>query len=227
EPYVAVDEVADGEGARLRRAGDDAVALPLDPVGRGGPGAGVLVLAVVERVEREVAAPLEPPGGVDDAVELRLHEHRAGVLLPGAAEVGLEAGLDGEEVGGGGHLALLDGDAGVLVGVLPPLRGVDVALVGERAARVEVAALEDDGGVAEDEVDGAVDVALAEELAEGVDVEGVLVADEAAPVERRQVGAHAQRHRLVLRRAGRVLDRQVAGQEVVAHHSCTTITPNN
>jgi hypothetical protein len=24
----------------------------------------------------------------------------------------------------------------------------------------------------------------------------------------------------VLRRAGRVLDRQVAGQEVVAHHSC-------
>jgi len=219
EPDVPVDEGADGERAGLGRAGDDTVPLPLDPAGGSGAGPRVHVLAVVERVEREVAVPLEPARRGDERVQLRLQENRAGVLLPWPAEVGLGGG-GGQQVRRRRHLAAVDGDAGVLVGVLPALRREDVALVGQRLARVQVAALQHDGGVAEDEVDGAVDVAVAEELPEGVHVQRVLVAHEAAAVERRQVGAHAERHRLVLGRAGRVLDRQVAGQEVVAHHSC-------
>jgi hypothetical protein len=220
EPEVAVDEVANGEGAGLGGAGDDAVPLPLDPPGRAGAGPRVHVLAVVERVEREAAVPLEPAGRVDQRVQLRLQVHRAGVLLPWAAQVGLGGGLGGGEVGRRRHLAPLDGDARVLVGVLPPLRREDVALVRQRLARVQVAALQHHGRVAEHEVDGAVDVAVAEELPQRVHVQSVLVPHEAAPVERRQVRPHAERHRLVLRRPGRVLDRQVAGQEVVAHHSC-------
>lgn len=50
------------------------------------------------------------------------------------------------------------------------------------AAEDEVAALEDGGRVAEDVVDGAEDVALAVELAEGESVERVLVAGDAASV---------------------------------------------
>ncbi|KAB8106844.1 hypothetical protein EE612_041350, partial [Oryza sativa] len=114
---------------------------------------------------------------------------------------------------GGGDLAALDGDAGVLVGVLPALRREHVLLVGVRAARVEVAVLEHDGGVAEDEVHRAVDVAVAVELAKRVRVQRVLVAREAAPVERRQVGVHPQRHRLVLARPRRVLHRYVPRQK--------------
>lgn len=48
--------------------------------------------------------------------------------------------------------------------------------------------MEDDCCVAEDEVNGAVDVAFAVELTEGVDVESVLVADEAALVEDGEIG---------------------------------------
>ena len=86
------------------------------------------------------------------------------------------------------------------------------------AARVEAAALQHGGGVAEDEVDGAVDVAVAVELAEGVRVQRVLVPREAAAVEGGEVGVHAQRHGLVLAWTRRVLHRQVTRQEARAHH---------
>ena len=75
------------------------------------------------------------------------------------------------------------GDAGVLVGVGASLGGDGVLLAGERPTQVYVAALNDGDGVPEDEVDGAIDVAVAVELALGVDVEGVLVSLEAAAVE--------------------------------------------
>lgn len=48
---------------------------------------------------------------------------------------------------------------------------------------VEIGLLEDGGGVSKDEIDGAVDVAFTEELAEGVNVESVLEGNEAAFVE--------------------------------------------
>jgi hypothetical protein len=220
EPHVAVDEGSHRERAGLGGAGDHAVPLPLDPPRCPRAGARVHVLAVVERVEREVAVPLEPPRGVDEAVQLRLHEHGARVLLPRPAQVGLGLRPRAEQVGRRRDLAALDGDARVLVGVLAPLRREDVALVVQRLARVQVAVLQHHGGVAEDEVDGAVDVAVAEELAEGVHVQRVLVPHEAAAVEGGQVRAHSESHRLVLRRARAVLDRQVARQEVVAHDSC-------
>nr|GMD60927.1 Os01g0312600 [Ipomoea batatas]GMD70965.1 Os01g0312600 [Ipomoea batatas] len=102
--------------------------------------------------------------------------------------------------------SVLDRNAGVLVGILPSLRGEDVLLIVHGFPGVEIAVLEDDGGVAEYEVHRAVDVAVAVELAEGVDVESVLVRNEAAVEEDRQVGAAPQRHRLVLFRSGIVLD---------------------
>lgn len=98
--------------------------------------------------------------------------------------------------------------------------GENVALVRVGSAGVEVAVLEDDGGVAEDEIDGAVDVAFAVELAEGVDVEGVLVGDEAAAVESREVGAAAESHGLVFAGSRVVLEGDAFCYESVSHYSC-------
>lgn len=70
-----------------------------------------------------------------------------------------------------------------MVWVISPLGGEDVALIWKGPSGVKTAVLEDDGGVAEDEVDGAVDVALGVELSEGMDVESVLVGHEVAAVK--------------------------------------------
>lgn len=86
-------------------------------------------------------------------------------------------------------------------------------------ACVEVAVLEDDGGVAEDEIDGAVDVAFAVELAEGMNVEGVLVAHEAALVECREISPAPKGYRLVFAWACCVLKRNALGYEPVSHNS--------
>jgi hypothetical protein len=101
----------------------------------------------------------------------------------------------------------LDGDACVLVGVLSALSSVEVALVGVGFSRVEIAVLEDDGRIAKDEVDRSINVTLPIELAEGVDIKGVLVADKAAAVEDGEVGAGSESYGLVLARTGGVLDR--------------------
>jgi hypothetical protein len=223
EPEVALNEVEHGEVGGDGGVGEHVVAGPGHPRRRVCAGPTVHVLGVVERVEREAPVPLEPSPRVDEALDLGLHEHRPRVELPWPAEVGREVGEDGDEVGGGGDLAALHDDARVLVGVLAALRGDDVLLAGFRAARVEAAALEHDGGVPEDEVDGAVDVAVAVELAEGVGVERVLVAREAAAVEGGEVGVDAQRHGLVLARPRRVLHRQVARQEPRADHRCNAM----
>lgn len=83
----------------------------------------------------------------------------------------------------------MDHDARVLIRVGSALRCDGVLLAWHRLPDVDGAVLDDGGCVAEDEVDGAEDLAVAVELALGVDVESVLVAFEAAPVENGVVGA--------------------------------------
>ena len=77
----------------------------------------------------------------------------------------------------------MDRSARVLVRIGSALGGDGVELVAHRKSRIEVAVLEDDGGVSEDEIYCSVDVAFSVELAESVRVESVLVAFEAAAVE--------------------------------------------
>lgn len=165
------------------------VTRPRHPRTRVRPGSTVQVLPIIQRAQRKRPVPLQPPSGVHHVIDVRLQINRPGVLLPRPAEIRFEGRLDRNQIGGGGDFAVEDGDAGVLVRVLSALGGEDVLLVVVGFPRVEVAVLEDDGGVAEDEIDGAVDVALAVELAERVDVESVLVANEAALVKCGEVGA--------------------------------------
>lgn len=65
----------------------------------------------------------------------------------------------------------MDRDPRVLVRVDPALCRDGDLLAGEGTAGVDHAVLEDDGGVAENEVDGAVDVAFLVELTLGVNVD--------------------------------------------------------
>lgn len=77
----------------------------------------------------------------------------------------------------------MDGDAGVLVGVVATLGGDHVALARVGAASMDVTVLEDNRSIAKDEINSASDIAGAVELAEGVDVEGVLVGKHVALVK--------------------------------------------
>ena len=76
----------------------------------------------------------------------------------------------------------MDGDSGVLIRIGTALGGDGDGFV-RRITGDDVAILEYDGGIAEDEIDGAVNVALFVELAFGVNVESVLIPFEAATVE--------------------------------------------
>lgn len=113
----------------------------------------------------------------------------------------------------------MDDDAGVLVRIGSALGGDGVGLVAWFAGE-DVAVLENDGGIAEDEIDSAIYVAISIELAIGVDIEGVLVAFEAAPVEDGEVGAGAQRHCLAVFWTGSVLKCYVTSDEAISNNSC-------
>lgn len=81
----------------------------------------------------------------------------------------------------------MDRYPGILVRVGPALGGDCVGLVG-RVSGIDVAVLKDHRGVSEDEVDGAIYVALAVELPLRVGIKGVLESLDAAHVEHREVG---------------------------------------
>lgn len=83
----------------------------------------------------------------------------------------------------------MDGNSGVLVRVGSALSRDGVLLLVHGPPGEDHAVLEDDGGVAEDEVYGAVDVAFFVELPLGMDIESVLVAFEATAIEDREVSA--------------------------------------
>lgn len=99
----------------------------------------------------------------------------------------------------------MDGDARVLIRVLSVLGRDGVLLKVHGLARVEATVLEDNSCIAKDKVDGAIDVTFPEELALRVDIEGVLVADNVAPVDHCVVSTDTQGHRLVLVWPGPVL----------------------
>lgn len=85
---------------------------------------------------------------------------------------------------------------------------------------MDVAVLEDRGGVAKDEVNGPGDEAVGEELAVVVNVESVLVSEDVALVEGGEVGPDPESHGLVLRVAGGVLEGNVPGEEAFSDDGC-------
>lgn len=114
--------------------------------------------------------------------------------------------MDGESASHGRAVLALGGD------------GVD--LLGQREAGKDFAELEDGGGAAEDEIDGAVDGGVEIELAFGVGVESVLEGDEAASVEDGAVGVVADGDGLSFPAEGGVPEGDSGGDESVSVHGC-------
>lgn len=114
----------------------------------------------------------------------------------------------------------MDRNAGVLVGIGPPLCCHDVLLAPQGLARVNHAVLEDYCRVSKYEIDRAVDVAFLVELPLRVDEERVLVTLEAAAVENGVIGTRSEGYGLVVLWSGRVAERYVAGYECFTGDPC-------
>lgn len=126
----------------------------------------------------------------------------------------------GREVVQWAYRAPLDRDARVLIWIFLSLGRYCHKLIGHGLPRLYVAVLEHNTGVAEDEVDGARDVAVAVELAVGVRVQGVLKGVERAPVVDRLVGPGTEGYGLVLCSPGCVLERYVPSDESSSGNCC-------
>lgn len=89
-----------------------------------------------------------------------------------------------------------------------------------RAAKDQAANLENRGCVAEDEVDGAVDVAFSVELTKCLGVEGVLVPCYAASVDNGTVGSDVQCHCLFALWSCVVVETDISGNKSIACDCC-------
>lgn len=218
KPIISPQKMLDCELLRMRIA-NILHPLPLHPPALIRPRSSVLHLRVEARVQSEIAQPWQPTVGMDDRVDKGLDNKGPGKCLPWPAEVGRVLGVGGGWEGGiGGDGAVVEDDGGGRLPGLAALCGDDVLLVVEGLADEDLAVLEDGFGVAEDEVDGAGDGAVAVELAEGVDVEGVLVRVHLAVVEDGAVGLDEKGDGLVFRWAGGVLEPHVPRDESLAHY---------
>lgn len=157
---------------------------PLHPILGPSTRSKILKLGVENSTRGRRPHPGKPPLGVNETVHHALQENCSRVILPGPAQERAHPG----QIFGRPHGAVLDGQTGVLVRVELALRSDGVLLAGHGLLGQDIAVLEDDRGVAEDEVHRPVDRALAVELAVGVCVECVLECVHGAPVEERLIG---------------------------------------
>lgn len=108
-----------------------------------------------------------------------MHVYRRRIVFPWPAEVS----PDGAQIRRRQNGAVLYNDPCILVGIVFALCCDSVLLAGHGFFGADVAVLEDDGGVSENEIYSSVNVAFAVELSVGMGVERVLKAVNAAAVE--------------------------------------------
>lgn len=172
-------------GKELRGIGGGELVRPVDARRGRSAGPGRVGFGVVGGGFVGGVGPITPAGRVDVGGELCINEDHAGVRTPGATEVG---GLVSGRIERGGDAGVEDDIAGGLIGRGARLCG-DVA----GAVGVQLVTLEDGGGVAEDVIDAAFDIAIDVVLATEVGEECVLVAEQTAVPEDGAVGAVALR----------------------------------
>nr|GMD72631.1 DNA repair protein RadA/Sms [Ipomoea batatas] len=95
KPRIPVQEVPDGEFSGLCNTPNHMVACPFDSTTGPCTGSTVHILSIVQCFESKISGPRKPTGGVDEAVESSLDEHRSGVLFPWPTQIRVERALDG------------------------------------------------------------------------------------------------------------------------------------
>lgn len=102
----------------------------------------------------------------------------------------------------------------VLIRMRPPLCGYLVVLSSYWKPRINVATVEQDARIPEDEVHGAVNITFSEYLCVGMREQCVLVSLETATVECRLIGCTRQGDRLAFRRSGCILNREIHSDKI-------------
>lgn len=156
----------------------------------------------------------------EDVVDDGIHDDNLGVFPPWPSEVSdlglycLHAGLTGE-------VACLEHEPAGAVHLGPSTCWNHALLVCEGLPHHQLAVLEHSHGVAEHEVDGAGDGAVAVELPLGLHVQGVLISVHLAVVEHCLVCGYPECNCLVLVGSCRVLESNAYRHEVIRVHTCT------
>nr|GLL37343.1 hypothetical protein DM860_007415 [Ipomoea trifida] len=159
----------------------------------------VVELGVEEGFECKTFVPWQPPLRFNEIRDEGFHDNGSRVLLPGAAQVGFDGGPDGAIIGICHNGAVLQDKPRGLVRVLPPLRRHDVLLI--------LQWFPDNNGVG---------------------VHRVLIPIHSAVVKNGFIGAHSQRHGLVLFRPGRVLEPDIPSHEIVPkNHNGSSVERGN
>ncbi|KAI6706617.1 hypothetical protein NL676_009579 [Syzygium grande] len=116
-----------------------------------------------------------------------------------------------------GAFAVVDGDAGVLIGISPGLCNDGIDLI-RRVSSIDVTILKNDSNISKDKVSGAIDAAFFIELPLRMNEKGVLTL-KSTSIEDREVRAGTQSNCLVIRHAGTVTESYVLSNESVTINS--------
>lgn len=189
--------------------------FPLNSVRRRRAGAVVPELRVVDGVGDSGARPRHPSLGINQRIHISVHENRPWIAHPWPPQERLDAG----EILRWWNVTVLERKPGSTTRVGAALGGYGVELARQGSPGADVAILENGGGIAADEVDCAVDGAVAEELTVGLCVQRVLVPRHFAPVEYSPVAGYCKCHGLIIRSSGGVLEPNVASNEIRCQYS--------
>lgn len=220
QPWASSYEITHSKFRCLWRTSYHMIATPINPAARRWTRSSVLVLSIVQSLEGKIAIPLKPPSWVNQSVQVTLQKNRAWILLPRSTQVCLDRTEDRFEVWPGHDTGVVNRNARVLIRVGPALCRDCVLLTVRGPSCVDHAVLEDDSGVAKNEVDGAVHVALFVELSLRVDVEGVLVAFEATTVENWEVSAWSEGYGLMVLWTSCVAECDATSNEAISSYRC-------
>jgi hypothetical protein len=205
QPEVPLEERNGGELNSLPPADDSHILPPDPPEGpRAGPTVGILEVAT--GTEREASRPWHIPVGLDEVCQSGLHDHGSRVLLPWPPEVCRDLEPQWVELLLRHDPAVVDHQPGRLALVGSALRRHGVLLVVHGLPHDDQRVLDNRGGVAEDEVYGSRNHAVAVELSVGMHVQRVLVTIHSTVEEGRHVGLDVESHRLVSFRSSSVLE---------------------
>lgn len=128
DPRLSLNKRHNRVGKSLCPVGDHLVPPPVHPPSGRGARSPVRVLREKASVEGEIPLPGHPPRGVDQVPQRGLHDHGPGILLPGPPQVRGDLEPRRVQLDLGHDAAVVDHDAGGLLGVAAPVGGHGVLL---------------------------------------------------------------------------------------------------
>lgn len=169
-PTSSFQETLHGKPLCLHRTRHHMVSRPLHPPFRISPITSVHKLPIINRPETEISGPREPPGWFNQTVHIALHYHRPRIRFPWPPQISSVQTLHRLQIRRRSDYRIVDHEPGILIRVGPRLGRDGVFLVQHRLSHEDVTILKNDDTVAENEVDGSVNVTFTVKLAVGVGV---------------------------------------------------------